>query len=793
MKTKVRILSGSYDRSDEKNVVVELFGRTDDNKSAVIRYKNFRPYFYVVDPPDMLINKWKNDPEIIKIEDVELFLSGQNRRCKKITLHGPWKVPDYRKEAQKYCVVLAADIPFYQRFIYDLDIGACVEVEGDEIRNDRYSADVVIDAMEIKNVEPFYPDLKIMSIDIENSLKSNKIFTVGISIYHMGNFRNMHIEGKNNREILKSLRDLILKEDPDIITGYNIDGYDIPFILDAAREERLDMDIGRDHSKPMKIMGQFWRIHGRIVADAWWNVKKEIRPKQETLNAVSKSLLGEEKLDVDRTRMDEEWENNREKVIEYCMKDAELALKILLKINVIKKYEDLSVVSKLPMDDVMNSGASTLVDSLLIREADRRKIGVPLMKGIEEESEEERIEGGYVHTIEPGLYHWVIVLDFKSMYPSIIIKYNICFTTLSKEGEIVAPNGVRYISQNVKQGIIPMILRNLMIQRDEIKRKMKTAPLEMKGYYDGLQQAIKILMNSFYGVLASNFYRFTNKEIGSSITAFSRETVKSVIKDLEAMNLKVIYGDTDSVFFQSIYSDLEHTIEFGDKIANEISKKLDLTFEFEEILEPFFSHGAKKRYVGRIVYPPEERGQIIVRGYETRRTDSFDLQSEVLMEIFQLLLDGKIEEAKKKAMETIEKIKNGDVPIEKLVISRSVRAIDEYKNPDSMPNVQASKKMTAMGYQVIPGMKVSWIVVNDRKKPQEVEPFIPGKPFTKKPDYEYYARRMAETLSRITEVFDIDSNALLSKKKQTTLFEDEDKKEEKVNRQKRSGTLDDFL
>ncbi|MGC9122653.1 MAG: DNA-directed DNA polymerase [Thermoplasmata archaeon] len=792
MRKRLRILSGSYDRTDEKNVVVELFGKTEDGKSIVVRYKGFKPYFYVVEPPEILINRWKNDPEIIKMEDVELYVSGQNRKCKKITLHSPWKVPDYRKEAQKYTMVLAADIPFHHRFIYDFDLAACIEVEGEEIKSDRYSVDLVIDAKEIKNTEPFYPDLKIMSIDIENSLNSNRIYTIGISIYQNGNFRNLHIEGINNYEILKSLRELILKEDPDVITGYNIDGYDLPFILNVAKEEKLDLDIGRDHSKPQRIMGQFWRIHGRIVADAWWNVKRQIRPKQETLNAVAKQLLGEEKLDVDRTKMDDEWKNNKEKVIEYCMKDAELALKILLKINVLKKYQDLSVVSKLPLDDVMNSGASTLVDSLLIREADRKNIGVPLMKGVEEESEEEKIEGGYVHTIEPGLYHWVIVLDFKSMYPSIIIKYNICFTTLSKDGEIVAPNGVRYLSKNIKEGIIPSILRNLMEQRDEIKMKMKSAPEDLKNYYDGLQLAIKILMNSFYGVLASSFYRFTNKEIGSSITAFARETVKSVIRDLESRNLKVIYGDTDSVFFQSIYNNLEKSVEFGEKIAEEISNKLNLVFEFEEILEPFFSHGAKKRYVGRIVYPPENAGQIIVRGYETRRTDSFDLQSEILMEIFTLLLDGKIEEAKKRAMEIIEKTKKGEVPIEKLVISRSVRALDEYKNPDSMPNVQAAKKMMLMGYQIVPGMKVSWIVTNDRKKPQEVEPYIPGKPFTKRPDYEYYARRMAETLSRITEVFDIDSNALYSKKKQTTLFESIERKENE-NRPKKSGTLDDYL
>ncbi len=779
MEYSLRILTGSYDRSDEKNVVVELFGKTKEGKSIVVRVKNFKPYFYLVEPPKDLIESLKNDNEIISIEDKDLWVSGSIKKCKKITLYSPWKVPNYRKMAQERCQVLAADIPFHHRFMYDYDLGSCVEVEGKEIKNEKYSTDLVVEADEIKNVEPFLSDLKILSFDIENSLKEKKIYTVGIAVYDRGEIRTYHLEGENEK-IIRNFLDIIKKEDPDVITGYNIDGYDLPYIMDLAKENGIEFNIGRDGSTPQRIMGQFWRVHGRIVADAWWNVKREIKPKQETLNAVAKLLLGEEKMDVDRTKMDDEWNREKEKVIEYCVNDAILALKILLKIEVLRKYQDLSTVSKLPMDDVMNSGSSTLIDSILIREADRNNIGVPLMMSLEEE--EEKIEGGYVHTIEPGLYHWVCVLDFKSMYPSIIIKYNICFTTLSKDGTIVSPSGARFLSKDVKEGLVPRILSNLMKQRDEIKARMKKADSETKRYLDGLQQAVKILMNSFYGVFASNFYRFTNKEIGSSITAFARETVKNVIKDLEDSGIKVVYGDTDSVFFLSPKQDLQGSIEFGNKVADEFSKKLNLTFEFEQILEPFFSHGAKKRYVGKVVYPPEERGQIVVRGYETRRTDSFDFQSEVLMEIFELILDGKLDEAKRRAKEVIDEVKKGKVPVEKLVISRSVRDIRQYKNPDSMPNVQAARKLQEMGYEFVPGMKVSWVVINDRKSPQEVEPYINGRPFTKKPDYEYYARRVAETLSRITEVFELDQNALISGKRQSTLFEHEEKEKKKKNK-----------
>ncbi len=598
----VRLLTASYSR-EENGVVVELYGKTREGKSIVARYEGFKPYFYLVEPPATILEKFSNDPEISKLEEVELWHKGKIRKCVKVTLHSPWKTPKYRRDALEFCDVLAADIPFHQRFIYDFDLGSCIRVYGDEIKNGKYTTDIVVNAERFENIEDFKPPLKILSFDIENSIKNGKIFTIGIAIWENGEIREESIVG-DERDILWKFLEIIWNEDPDIITGYNIDGYDLELLADRYKKYGMDFAIGRDRSKPQRIVGQFWRLHGRVIEDAWWAVKKELRLKQETLQAVAMHLFGEGKLDVDRTNIDEEWERDKDKVVEYCKKDAELALRILLKIGIINKYLDLATVTKFPLEDVIHSGTSTWVDSLLIREADRNGIGVPLQG---QERKSRKIEGGYVHTIDPGLYHWVCVLDFKSMYPSIIIKYNICFTTISKDGDIFSPIGVRFLSKEKREGLIPKILAELMKKRDELKRKMKE-DVENRDYYDGLQKAVKILMNTFYGVLASSFYRFTNPDIGASITAFARETIKRIIVELESEGIKVVYGDTDSVFFQSPYNDLEKTIEFGKMKAREISNREKLILEFEKILEPFFSHGAKKRYVGRIVWPEDMKG-----------------------------------------------------------------------------------------------------------------------------------------------------------------------------------------
>ncbi|MDD4307342.1 MAG: DNA polymerase domain-containing protein [Thermoplasmata archaeon] len=790
----VRILTASYSREEE--VVVELYGRTDKNQSITIRYLGFKPYFFLVTPPSGIVAELKASANVISVEDAELLHDGQMRRCKKVTIKYPWLVPDYRKAYGSQCRILAADIPFHHRFMYDLDLGGCVKVTGKKIENGKYSTDLVVEATGFKDIEPFKPPLKILSFDLENSIKTNEILTICCAISDGGEIVRESLVS-DERSMIRGFLDLVKKHDPDVITGYNIDGYDIPLILERAQHHRMtDLGFGRDGGELREVSERFWRAHGRIVADAWWNAKKELHPKQENLNAVAKLVLNEQKDDVNPTMMDQEWAADKDKVVRYCVRDAELALRILQHIAVLEKNMDLATVSKLPLDDVLNGRTSTLIDSVLIREADRNSIAVPLTGHHEKEGQ---IEGGYVHTIEPGLYDWVGVLDFKSMYPSLIIAKNICFTTLSKDGQIISPEpGVRYLDKDTRLGLLPRVLERLMKDRDDTKKKMKAAKTpEEKQYYDGLQAAIKVLMNAVYGVFASSFYRFTNPKIGASITAFARENTKSIISQLESEGVKVIYGDTDSVFFQSPGTTLKEALDLGNAIAKRYSKE-GATLEFEKVINPLFSHGAKKRYVGNVAWPEES---MIVRGYETRRTDAFDVQSESLMKVFERILDHDTEGAVSLARETVTSIAKGDVAPDKLVISRSCKTFNSYKDPDNQSTVQTAKKLMEMGYEFVPGMKVSWIVTNGRKTPIEVEPFISGRPFDKKPDYEYYARRVAMTLARVTDTFGWDVQELLTGSQQKSLFSYDSETpakpkktdEPKVKKTDKELTLDDFF
>ncbi|MCI4336911.1 MAG: DNA polymerase II [Thermoplasmata archaeon] len=775
------LLSGSY-RSVDGGVVVELYGRTRTGETLVARYYGFEPYFMVTEPTAEARERLKADPQVKRIDDIQIWVAGSARPAARVTVTNPWTVPEYRERYRKAGddnSVLACDIPFVHRFLYDKGLGLTLrfeaEDEASEVRQlygvTRVVRVVTTEGHEIRPSEPFRPPLTVLSFDIENAIRERTIFTIcGVVARANGERSTFRFGDDDERTILQRFVEVVLAEDPDVITGYNIGGYDFPLLIERAAVLKLkELGLGRDRSAPRDLGQRLWRLSGRIIADAWWSARRELHPKQETLQFVSRLLLGEGKLDVDRRRIEQEWAKDRERVMEYCEHDADLALRIVQKLRTVEKAADMATVAHLPLEDGLNGRTSLFIDAMLVPRADREGVGVP---PTHRTGRDAPIEGGYVHAIRPGLSNWVVVLDFKSMYPSIIIARNICFTTLSPTGTTVAPGGARFVTADVRRGLIPGILTELLADRDRFRQLANNGPdVELRPYYDGLQYAVKLLMNSFYGVMASSFYRFTNKDIGAAITAFARDAITTIIRELETEGSEVVYSDTDSVFVRSPEPSLEGARKFGEELSRRFTHE-GVTFEFQSVYEALFSHGAKKRYVGRTAWPKVE---LVVRGYESRRTDAFDYQSEALNDVFERVLRGDIEGAIAQARELVQRCRRGDVPPERLVVARSVRAEEEYNEStrEALPFLRVFKQLQAEGYDVIPGMKVAWIVTDARHTPQEIEPWVEGRPLAKPPDYGYYAERVAQTLARVTEVYDWDAAALLGGKTQRKLDDSE--------------------
>ena len=780
-----RFLTATYTFDDAaKEPIVLLYGKTEMGESVEVENRGFLPYFYLQKPMRGHLLQLRRDPEVHSIEEETLLIQGIKRRCAKVTLYRPWLTPRYREVGQDRWpgknIPLAADIPFTHRFIYDMDLGSCIHAEGKEQRRaTRYQEEILklrkFSTCAYSDSSSFHPPLSILSFDIEASIKKGGIFVIGVAFEDTDGSRIVTSFHGDEKDILLDFSNWVRRKDPDIITGYNTSGYDWPKLMERAEANRLKLNMGRDGSAPRGLGGtkhaagarQLWRLNGRVLADCWWEVRKRARefgskfhPVSETLDFVARELLGKQKKDVDRTNIDEEWKKRPREVIEYCETDAELTLDILLKLDVIRRYWDIAEVARLPLDEVINGRASLLVDAVLIRAADRRGIAVPMNKrGVRS-----KIKGAYVHPMTEGLHENVVVLDYGAMYPSIIIENNLCPTTLDEKGDIETPAGHRFTSS--RKGLLPEVLLELRARREEYKEKaLRARSKRMRNYYEGLVGGLKVLQNSCFGVTGSPFYRFHRPEVADSITAYGREKVRTLIQGIQAEGYEVIGADTDSCLFVSPYESIDDTLALASDLAERFSEG-ELRLGVDKIYSSFFTHGRKKRYAGNIVWPYKD---FLVRGYETRRTDSFPLLATSQRHLFELLLGDGPKAAVEYARVLLDSLMAGDILPDKLVISRTVRPFNQYKFPDRMPNVQAARKAMDAGHEFVFGMKISWVVVDDTETPQIVEPKLPGRSFESLPDYAYYARRLSQAFGRVLSSFGWNAKALRMGSKQTTL------------------------
>jgi DNA polymerase I len=763
MRKNIFLLSATYDRVED-GPRINLYGLTSDGERVRAVTEAFSPYFYVLEPTKTDEEWIVKRPTVRGIEKVRLEHEGNVRDFLKVYTRMPFDVPALRDGLRNAGrEVFAADIPFGLRFMYDVDIGPCAEIEGEWDEGLFYLSGV-------GDGDPFDPPLRVMGFDIEQSQEDGRILCVGCWMEE----GEQEVYDGNEQSILRNVEQYINRNDPDIITGYNTHGYDFPTLVERARLCGGTLRWGRDGSE-IRVRGEppsaDYRTTGRLLVDAWRELRKEtrlpntnIRPERQTLEYVATYLGVGKKGDVDRANIDEAWRDDMAGVRKYCLNDAALAAKILDALGSTEKAVALASAAKLPIENIFDGWNSQLIDSSLIRMADRRRIAVPCMHHGGDRTD--RIEGAYVKDIPKGLYEYVGVLDVKSMYPSIIKAYNICFTTLLQSGQNtiranVSPTGSRFRRGDERKGLLPLSLEGLADMRTEAKRTYKHTGDK---YYDRLQDSIKVVMNATYGVFASDFYRFTNKAIGESVTAWGRKYIKDLIETVEKRaGVEVLYADTDSIFIVGP-GNQEDMNAICVSIAEKYSRG-EITLEYEKLFRRFITHGAKKRYAAWQAWPDEK---MVVRGYETRRGDAFPLQKHVLERVFDLALRvGDPRGAAKSVTNTLEEIRAGRTPTGDLVISRGVRDLSSYVDATKIPAARAAMKMQARNEPFTPGQKIAF-VVTEETSPLEVEPYLrEGEEIEY--DHRYYTRRILKTVGDVMGVLGYDTDGLVTGQKQVSI------------------------
>ncbi len=747
------IVYSTYRLSDDKSkAMIYLFGRLENGESFLtINY--YCPYLYIKTEDK------KAAKELIKadFEDTSQ-INFKGEKLTKVTFNIPAELKEKRDvlESQKI-KTFESDVLFVNRFLIDNGITASMNIEG-EHKKGQY-VDRIYENPKLEGTE-FLPKLKILSIDVETSLKG-ELYSVSLysenyqKVFIISNATLNHaISFVDEKSLLQAFRQKVVELDPDLIVGWNLIDFDLDYLKKAFERNNIEFKFGRaDWPCKLRIESSFFidskaDFPGRQVLDGIHLLKSSfVKLKDYRLDTAAITILGEKKLIGHENKgeeIEEAYKHNQQKLVDYNLLDSKLVYGILQKKDLINLTMLRSSLTGMSLDRVGASVAS--LDSLYLRELKKRNI-VANYIGSRGKEEEERAKGGFVMQSIPGIYGNVFVVDFKSLYPSLIRTFNIdpySFIEhpqkdLDKDKCIQLANGAVFRNED---GILPMIIERIWEQRDLAKkRKDETA-----------SYALKILMNSFYGALGNQGSRYYSLDIANAITHTGQMLIKLCSKKVEEAGYKVIYGDTDSLFVLSDAATIDEVTNIGHKIVDSINAFLQeyikreyhrqsfIELQFEKVFKKFMMPktrgtevGSKKRYAGLSMKDGKE--EIDITGMEFVRGDWCDAAKEFQYQILNLIFHGKEDEIKKFIKEYVKDIKAGKMD-DKLVIRKSIRKELEQYTKITPPHVKAARKLHTITSSVIE----YYLAADGEPYPKEL---MKGR----KIDYEYYIGKQIEPLA----------------------------------------------
>ena len=605
--------------------------------------------------------------------------------------------------------VYEADIRPPERYLMERFITAPVWFDGDARGNGLVNA-------RLKPHDTYRPALKWASVDIETT-RHGELYCIGIEgcgqrvVYMLGPANgdasavDFELEYVASRpQLLEKLNAWFAQHDPDVIIGWNVVQFDLRVLQKHAERYRIPLMLGRGNSElewrehGFKNGVFFAQANGRLILDgiealksAFWNFSSF------SLEAVAQELLGEGKaIDNPWDRMDEidrRFAEDKPALAKYNLKDCELVTQIFHKTEIMPFLLERATVNGLAVD--RHGGSVAAFSHLYFPRMHRLGYVAPNLGEVPPQAS----PGGYVMDSRPGLYDSVLVLDYKSLYPSIIRSFLIDPVGLvegmnqpdaqhSTEGFLGA-----WFSRD--KHCLPGIVGQIWHARDEAKQH-KNKPLS---------QALKIIMNAFYGVLGTSACRFFDPRLASSITMRGHAIMRQTKALIESKGYDVIYGDTDSTF---VWLKKAHDEDSAAKIGRELvefvnqwwadelqksglTSALELEFEthFCRFLMPTIrgaDTGSKKRYAGMIQEGTEQR--MLYKGLETVRTDWTPLAQQFQQELYLRIFRN--EPYRDYILETIDNLMSGKLDSKLVYRKRLRRPLAEYQR-NVPPHVRAAR------------------------------------------------------------------------------------------------------
>ncbi len=728
-----------------------LLSGVDKEGSFVKKEEVFNPYFYALltENDKNFLKKIKDYDEVTECRLIKKELFGEEKEFLKIWVNGHKilkKTAKKIKEELSFVIeIYEHRVKGYKKFLFDKKITPLVS-NNELLENPR----IVCFDIETYNPRGFSsPDEHpIIMISIVSNTGYKKVLT-----YKKIDRGFVKVLG-SEKEMIKEFNKVINELNPHFLVGYNSDRFDFKYLVKRAKIYGMTLVFEPFSEKVERIRkgrGYPYRIFGPVHIDLYPFISTALSTYLKTedykLDSVCEALLGDKKNECELDNMYNDWDEEKdlEKYAEYNLQDSVLTLKLAE--EVFPLLFELTRIVGIPVFNASRIGISSLVENYLMKNAHNFNQIIPNNPSGSEVGKRfaKTYKGGFVREPVPGFYENIVVYDFRSLYPSIIVAHNICPTTLTDKNENIyespVVNGESFKFLKTPQGFIPFLIEKLINSRTKIKKKLKKMDENNKEYniLDSRQSAMKLLANAIYGYLGFPHSRWYDLGCAASITGWGRKYIHEVMNTAEKEGFSVLYGDTDSIIF-SLPSDNKSKAE---SFIKGVNKKLPegVTLEFEGFFQTgvFVSKkrekgGAKKKYA---LYNKESG--IEVKGFEAVRRDwsmlAKKLQKKVL---YNILVKKDFDNALRVVNNTIQKVKNNDYDLKDFVITTQLRKkIENYKSQG--PHVRAAIRAKRKGVNILSGMNIKYVVVSGHGSISD-RAYIPEQAEKKGlvPDADYY-------------------------------------------------------
>ncbi len=782
-------LLGSYYDGSARRVFLKFYDDKEDKVYIWFDQTGHMPYFLTDIPPNKLLekNKLVRDPSFERLEQVRKYdlLRGREVTLTKVVVKDPLAVPKLKGLVGS---VWEAKIKYHDNYIFDNKLvpGMRYRVDGkefhevrdeipenviklykDAVGQDKELLDFALRLAPLFEEKP--PKMRRLAVDIEvyTPVKSRvpdpdkaNYPVISVSLVSSDGLKKVlvlvrdglklgspHIITRNDIEIelFDNEKDLLLEvfriinSYPLIIT-FNGDNFDLPYLHNRA----LELGI-KPEEIPIKNVRDFVGVnHGFHIdlykffsIEAIQNYAFSQAYKEKTLDAIAQALLGESKVVVEESVSDLTLAN----LVEYNLKDAELTLKLTTFNNelVWKLIVLIMRLAKMSLEDVTRRKVSAWVKNLMYWEHRFRGYLIPNKEELEQlkggvktsaKIDGKSFAGAIVIDPIPGVYFKALVLDFASLYPSIIKVWNLSYETidppqgLCSDEHLVDVKDEKGVTLHKvcmdKKGITSMIVGLLRDFRVRVYKKLakQTQDEELKSWYDVVQRAMKVYINASYGVFGHASFPFYTPSLAESVTALGRYVITTTIAKAKSLGLRVLYGDTDSLF---LWDPDEEKLN---QLIKWVETELNLEIEQDKVYK-YVAFALKKNYLGVL-----EDGKIDIKGLVGKKKNVPKIIQESFAKVVNLIknieenvesLERVKEEIRKEVKNLYQRLKNKDFTLDEVAFKTTLSKDLKSYNKTTPIHVKAALQLVKNGVPISKGETILYIKARTKDKVKPVQ------------------------------------------------------------------------